>query len=225
MAGIPLQEYDKGQSSTVLPQSMLVLSNKKTISRCSIPLPNDGTVFTWKLPCHWPKVLRQCQVAFKPWYLFTWWRQVPCQHQSLFFHISILDGDTKFWQELKMGNTPDLIDTGLIDQQNDHNKWGGSKHRNTRLCQSRYPNKKSIALFGLCTLFALLWFATDWGRSVSTPSLRRTSWALMQSYDRPRASIHNADGRLTTRSREASKPRDSGLDFSNRSEFWQALRQ
>ena len=31
------------------------------------------------------------------------------------------------------------------------------------------------------------------------------------------ASIHNADGRLTARSREVSKPRDLGLDISNRS--------
>ena len=39
------------------------------------------------------------------------------------------------------------------------------------------------------------------------------------------ASIHKADGCPTARSREASKPRDSGLDFSNRSEIWQAPRQ
>ena len=32
----------------------------------------------------------------------------------------------------------------------------------------------------------------------------------------PSASIHYADGRLTARSREVSKPRDSGFDFSNR---------
>ena len=36
-----------------------------------------------------------------------------------------------------------------------------------------------------------------------------------------RAPIHLADGRLTARSREASKSRDSGLDFSNRSEIRQ----
>ena len=40
-----------------------------------------------------------------------------------------------------------------------------------------------------------------------------------------RALIHKADGRLTARSREVSKPRDSCLDFSNRSEIWQAPRQ
>ena len=40
-----------------------------------------------------------------------------------------------------------------------------------------------------------------------------------------RASIHEADGRLTARSQEVSKPRDSGLDFSDRSEIWQAPRQ
>ena len=39
------------------------------------------------------------------------------------------------------------------------------------------------------------------------------------------ASIHKADGRLTARSREVSKPRDSGLNFSNRSEIWQTPRQ
>ena len=40
-----------------------------------------------------------------------------------------------------------------------------------------------------------------------------------------RASIHWADGRLTARSRKVSKPRDSGLDYPNRSEIWQAPRQ
>ena len=34
-----------------------------------------------------------------------------------------------------------------------------------------------------------------------------------------------ADVRLTAKSREVSKPRDSGLNFSNRSEIWQASRQ
>ena len=38
-------------------------------------------------------------------------------------------------------------------------------------------------------------------------------------------SIRQADGRLTVRFREASKPRDSCLDFSNRSEIWQAPRK
>ena len=37
-----------------------------------------------------------------------------------------------------------------------------------------------------------------------------------------KASIYKAGGRLTTRYREVSKPRDSGLDLSNRSEIWQA---
>ena len=37
--------------------------------------------------------------------------------------------------------------------------------------------------------------------------------------------IHWADGRLTARSSEVSKPWDSGLNFSNRSEIWQALWQ
>ena len=36
-----------------------------------------------------------------------------------------------------------------------------------------------------------------------------------------RASIHSTDGRLTTRSREVSKPRDSGLHFSHRCEICQ----
>ena len=40
-----------------------------------------------------------------------------------------------------------------------------------------------------------------------------------------RASIHQAVRRLTARSREVSKPRDSGLNFSNRSEIWQVPRQ
>ena len=40
-----------------------------------------------------------------------------------------------------------------------------------------------------------------------------------------RASIHQAHGRLTARSREVSKPRDSGLDRSNSSKIWQAFRQ
>ena len=39
------------------------------------------------------------------------------------------------------------------------------------------------------------------------------------------ASIHLADGRLTVRTREVSKPRNSGLDFSNCSEIWVAPRQ
>ena len=37
--------------------------------------------------------------------------------------------------------------------------------------------------------------------------------------------IAPADWRLTDWSREVSKPRDWGLDFSNRSEIWQAPRQ
>ena len=39
------------------------------------------------------------------------------------------------------------------------------------------------------------------------------------------AFIQLADGRLTARSREVSKARDSGLDFSNRSVIWQTPRQ
>ena len=39
------------------------------------------------------------------------------------------------------------------------------------------------------------------------------------------ASIHKAVRRLTARSRKVSKQRDSGLNFSNRSEIWQVPRQ
>ena len=39
------------------------------------------------------------------------------------------------------------------------------------------------------------------------------------------ASIYYADGRLTAKSHEVSKPRNSGLDFSNCSKIWQASRQ
>ena len=34
------------------------------------------------------------------------------------------------------------------------------------------------------------------------------------------AFIHQEDGRLTARSRELSKTRDSSLEFSNRSDIW-----
>ena len=43
-------------------------------------------------------------------------------------------------------------------------------------------------------------------------------WSVFPIYFE--ASIHWAEGRLTARSRDASKPRDSGLDISNRSEIW-----
>ena len=39
------------------------------------------------------------------------------------------------------------------------------------------------------------------------------------------ATSHKADGRFPARSRELSEPQESGLDFSNRSEIWQAPRQ
>ena len=39
------------------------------------------------------------------------------------------------------------------------------------------------------------------------------------------SSIHQTGGRLTARSREVWKPRDSGLNFSNRHGIWQAHRQ
>ena len=41
----------------------------------------------------------------------------------------------------------------------------------------------------------------------------------------PRTSIHYADGHLTARTLEDSKQRDSSLNFSNRSEIWQACQQ
>ena len=44
---------------------------------------------------------------------------------------------------------------------------------------------------------------------------KKSAWAL----------IHQADGRLSPKYREVSKPRDSGLDFYNRSEIWHAPRQ
>ena len=50
-------------------------------------------------------------------------------------------------------------------------------------------------------------------------------FACQNSTDRNWASIHQAVRRLTARSREVSKPRDSGLNFSNRSEIWQVPRQ
>ena len=37
--------------------------------------------------------------------------------------------------------------------------------------------------------------------------------------------IYSLTGHLTARSREVSKPRDSSLDFSNRSDLWQTPRQ
>ena len=46
-----------------------------------------------------------------------------------------------------------------------------------------------------------------------------------EHYDCIRASIHQTDRLLTASTRQVSKPRDSGLDFSNGSEIWQAHRQ
>ena len=51
--------------------------------------------------------------------------------------------------------------------------------------------------------------------SVQVHSLHHQTWA----------SIHQANGRLTARSREASKLRDSGLKFSNHSVIWQTPQQ
>ena len=52
-----------------------------------------------------------------------------------------------------------------------------------------------------------------------------TSYRGAGRHAAPLASIRRAVGRLTARSREVSKPRDSGLNFSNRSEIWQVPRQ
>ena len=52
-----------------------------------------------------------------------------------------------------------------------------------------------------------------------------TSWFQPLAWDASMAFIHLADGRLTARSREVTKPRDSGLDFSNRSAIRRAHRQ
>ena len=50
-------------------------------------------------------------------------------------------------------------------------------------------------------------------------------WHIMECISSIRASIHQADGRLTARSRKFSKSRDSCLDITNRFEIWQAPRQ
>ena len=59
-------------------------------------------------------------------------------------------------------------------------------------------------------------------RSAPSDSLNH---CLFIANNKPRPSIHQADGRLTARSREVSKPRDWDLEFSNRSEIWIAHRQ
>ena len=56
-------------------------------------------------------------------------------------------------------------------------------------------------------------------------NLHHGCWGSDVKYWDISASSHWADGRLTVTSREASKQRDSGLDFSNRFEIWQAPRQ
>ena len=45
------------------------------------------------------------------------------------------------------------------------------------------------------------------------------SWCLWFNPDEYWVSLHLADGLLTVRAHEVSKQRDSGLDFSNSSEF------
>ena len=57
-------------------------------------------------------------------------------------------------------------------------------------------------------------------------SPRLFSWCLIGAIGiRTWAFIHLTVRRLTARSREVSKPRDSCLDFSNRSEIWKPSRQ
>ena len=55
--------------------------------------------------------------------------------------------------------------------------------------------------------------------------LQKACNIISMPWSRCWASIHYADGRLTARSREVSKPRDSGLNIFHRSEIWQAPRQ
>ena len=55
------------------------------------------------------------------------------------------------------------------------------------------------------------------GHMALTASNNETIW-LEQKSQRLRASIHQTVRRLTARSREVSKPPDSGMDFTNSSE-------
>ena len=60
-----------------------------------------------------------------------------------------------------------------------------------------------------------------WSSKLTSGSGSINSWLVYRNqfwHQISRSSIHWAGGRLTARSREISKPRDSGLDFSNRSE-------
>ena len=47
---------------------------------------------------------------------------------------------------------------------------------------------------------------------------------ILNNFQNTEASIYLEDERLTGRSREISKSRDSGLNFSSRSEIWQEPR-
>ena len=71
----------------------------------------------------------------------------------------------------------------------------------------------------------LWWWPITWPTSMDQCNI---SWDLPNSIFRchlTRAIIDKVDGCLTVRYHEVSKPRDSGLDVSNRSEIWQASRQ
>ena len=73
--------------------------------------------------------------------------------------------------------------------------------------------------------FGLLANGCPWDAHFQIPNYYESINPFMRVWSLSWASTHWAVRRLTTRSREVSKPRDSGLDFSNRSEIWPALRQ
>ena len=96
----------------------------------------------------------------------------------------------------------------------------------------------SIKIYIWQMYFAWFWPTTGQMYSRNALTRQNTVWQLCFLIDETlrifieaswdtfyRASIHYAVRRLTTRSREVSKPRDSCLDFSNRSEIWQPSRQ
>ena len=64
-----------------------------------------------------------------------------------------------------------------------------------------------------------------WSACLQPLKLLRWTAGTVSVHYISRASIHYTGGRLTTRSREVSKPRDSGLDCCSRSGIWQAPRQ
>ena len=84
-------------------------------------------------------------------------------------------------------------------------------------------------------IYMVLRFVLFGYRSVSAVTLQGMGKSIplpTHNKAQPNANrVHNswdvlwADGRLTARSREVSKPRDSALNLSNRSEIWLAPRQ